>query len=256
MLLEAADGTRKVFFLHVPKTGGVSLCSLLRGFSRPEEICPPPTGDGRWRHRVSDVAHYKLFMGHFDTDFMDAVDPSGVKITILRDPRTRIISTYDFWRSISPNWDQNLAEVDDDAPSYARSVTFSEFLNTDVDWVLDGISNSAARQLLGSSYPSFVQDEAGAIREASRRLEGFDWFTTTERLSEDLPFLARYFGVQLPAGTMIHLNRTYGYEPVANRPLISRTIPTESDLAKIDRLNAIDTALYRIAVKRDCRLSS
>lgn len=245
---------RKTFLMHVPKTGGITLSSILRSHHRPDEICPAPAGDGRWRHRPADVAHYNLFIGHFDAEFIDAVDPQGFRLTILRNPRDRIVSTYDFWRSMPRDWNQQLTEIDEDAPSYARSVTFSEFLDSEISWVIDGISNSAARQLLGSSYASHAPNEEVAIFEACSRLEKFDWFTTTDCLSKDLPSLASQLGINLPSDAVIHLNGTYDYAPTANRPAITRTIPTERELARIDALNGIDTALYRVAAQHRSRI--
>jgi len=240
----------RTFFMHVPKTGGISLSSLLRGAFRPHEVCPPSIGDGRWRHRATNVAHYKLFLGHFNTDFINAVDREGFKITILRHPRDRVISTYDFWRSAPNDWNKQLTEVDEDAPSYAKRVTFSEFLKSDIPWVLDGISNSIARQLLGSDFSAYAHNQDAATREACDRLSGFDWYTTTECLSEDLPSLARLFGISEPSDTIIHLNRTYDYEPNEQRPAVVKTTPTEGELQQIDDLNTIDTALYHMAVRQ------
>jgi hypothetical protein len=238
-----------VFFMHVPKTGGVSLSAFLGGMFSAEDICPAPTGDGRWRHNPQDVAGFRFFTGHFDVDFIDALDPAGFKMTILRNPRDRIVSVYDFWRSVSPEWSARLSDIDEDAPSYAKSVDFSTFLASDKYWVVEGISNSMARQLLGAQYVRIADNESKAARAAFDRLLTFDWFTTTESLSEDFASLASLFGAAGPDPSQTVLNKTYLSSAQENRVPVAKTTPTRAELRRIDRSNRIDAELYRMAVR-------
>ena len=240
---------RRVFFMHVPKTGGVSVSTFLQSIFRPAEICPPPTGDGRWRHRPSEVAHFRLFSGHFSTDFIDALDPAGFKLTVLRHPRERVVSIYDFWRSIRSEWSAQLAEIDEDAPSFAKQTSFSEFLISDKPWVQEGIANATARQLLGTNYDSFAHNERLAAGVAFERLRCFDWFSTTNTLSADFPILAASLGVPPPAPKHKHLNSTYTPRADEIRLPVERTMPTKADLSRIDQNNRIDEALYRMALR-------
>lgn len=235
--------------MHVPKTGGISLAAFLRGMFKPEEICPAPGGDGRWRHSPREVSHYRFFPGHFSIDFIDALDPAGFKITILREPMHRVVSVYDFWRSIDSCWSAQLSDRDQDAPSFAKSVDFSAFLRSDLYWVIEGISNSMSRQLLGENYDRIAKDERRAAKAAFDRLQTFDWFTTTDALTEDFASLASLFGVPAPDPGQRILNETYAPAPNENRTSVARTIPTAADLRQIDRSNRIDTALYRMAVR-------
>jgi hypothetical protein len=236
-----------VFFMHVPKTGGISLASFLRGMFSPEDICPPSPGDGRWRHRPQDVSHFRFFTGHFSVDFIDALDPAGFKITVLRHPRQRIVSIYDFWRSIDRSWSEQLSDIDEDAPSFAKSVDFATFLRSEKHWVIEGISNTMSRQLLGDRFASIAHDKRRAARAAFDRLTGFDWFTTTEALSEDFASLASAFGVSGPGADRIFLNRTYEPAAYESRQAVTRTVPAMADLRHIDRTNHIDTELYSMA---------
>jgi len=238
---------KHVFFMHMPKTGGISLAAFLRGLFKPEEICPPPGGDGRWRHRPHDVSHFRFFAGHFSIDFIDALDPAGYKITILREPRQRVVSVYDFWRSIESNWSAQLSDSDQDAPSFAKSVEFPAFLRTDKDWVIEGISNSMSRQLLGERYASIANNARKAAKAAFDRLQTFDWFTTTAALTEDVASLASAFGVPHPG--RIVLNKTYAPYTSENRVAVARTVPSAADLREIDRSNLIDATLYRMAAR-------
>jgi hypothetical protein len=52
----------KLFFMHVPKAGGLSVSEWLRTLYRPSEVCPGSI-TGEWRTSVSDAAAYRLFAG-------------------------------------------------------------------------------------------------------------------------------------------------------------------------------------------------
>jgi hypothetical protein len=239
-----------MFFLHIPKTGGVSMTNYLSSLFRQDEICPLPPGDGRWRsadgrwyYTKSDVESYRFFHGHFDVDFIDMIDPVGLKIIILREPRARLLSLYDFWRSLSDTWaEEHLANAPVNPVRYAKMVSFSEFVHTENPWIYEAISNAATRQLLGHRFDGLAADERGAAQVAFARLQSFDWFDLTERLTHSFPELARKLGAEPPRQP--HCHRTYApglHEP---REAVEPTVPSLDDLRQCDKINRMDRLLY------------
>jgi hypothetical protein len=205
-----------------------------------------PADGGPWAHDPAAVAHYRLFSAHFDLDFIDTVDSNGFKLTILREPRARVVSLYDFWRSITDEWaDANLEAAPFNAPRYARSVTFAEFIRSDNPPMVSSVSNSMARQLLGRRFEGLADDTLGAANAAFAALLRFDWFATTEGLSAAILELAGTLGASPPERT--HRHNTY--EPEASEPRIAvgRTHPTPADLKHLASINRIDAELYRLA---------
>ncbi len=89
---------RRVAFLHIPKTGGTALHRFLTGQFREDEICPERS-NLLGACGSESLARYRLFSGHFDRMTVDRLPTPIVKITLLRNPRDRIISLYRFWRS-------------------------------------------------------------------------------------------------------------------------------------------------------------
>jgi hypothetical protein len=238
-----SSSSQRLFFIHTPKAGGVSVSEWLRTLYRPDEICPA-SADGVWRTPLSEAAAYSLFVGHFDIDFVKAVDPNGTKLTVIREPVQRVVSLYDFWRSFDPEWaDLEYGEVS--GPRYARSMSFSAFIHSEDPVVADNISNLATSQLLGSRFAFLKGEPQAAIRQAISTLLSFDWFTTTNRLSAAIEKLANMLNV--PPPEQRQLNRTYEPEPGAPRSRVRRTCPTGEDVRHLAELNSLDTALYRAA---------
>ena len=111
----------KVFLLTVPKCAGTSVAAFLSTLFEPDDICPGPSA-GIWNYRPTEVTWYKLFQGHFDHDFIDGLTTPGIKLTILRDPCSRLVSLYDFWRSYSWDYINNeLPPPPTNGPAVAKS---------------------------------------------------------------------------------------------------------------------------------------
>jgi hypothetical protein len=238
-------GDRRVFFLHVPKTGGISLTTYLSSFFPQDEICPTPPGDGRWRsandrwhYSKADLEPYRFFAGHFDVDFINMIDPTGLKITILREPRARLVSMYDFWRSMSDAWaEEHLANAPVNTVQYAKEHSFSQLVRTDNPWIYEAISNSATRQLLGHRFDALAADEREAAHMAFAQLQSFDWFALTEKLTRSFPDLAHKLGTKPPLHP--HRHRTYAPEPHEPREAVDLTVPSPDDLRQCDKINRI-----------------
>lgn len=90
----------RIVFLHVPKTGGTTLSALLVKAVDASEVCPvqfnelPLMTAGR-------IAQYRVFSGHFDRRSINVIPGMRKIVTLLREPRARIISTYRYWRAIA-----------------------------------------------------------------------------------------------------------------------------------------------------------
>jgi hypothetical protein len=231
--------------MHIPKTGGITLRSYLSGLFSSSDVCFGPPKGGAWKD--GDVPDgCRFYSGHFDVDFIKRRKVDSVILTVIREPTARIISMYDFWRSIRVEWaDEHLSSAPLNAPRFARMHDFDGFLATQNQLVRDAISNSSARQLLGEEYEGLSHDEAKAATAAFERLLSFDWYTTTERLSQDLPELARLLGAAEP--DQLHLHRTYSPTDEEPRTAVTPTIANCGQRDQIKRLNGIDTVLYELA---------
>src|SRR5215204_3175629 len=90
---EAVDQDR-IFFIHIPKTAGVSFKAVLRDAFGKESICPIAYEADFFRRPSENLHHYRVFSGHHSY-YLARILPGPLKIlTFLRDPIRRAISAY------------------------------------------------------------------------------------------------------------------------------------------------------------------
>jgi hypothetical protein len=235
----------KIFFLTVPKCAGTSVATYLTSMFRAEEICPAPWA-GIWNHLPEKVDHYRLFQGHFDHDFIDGFRKPKIKLTILREPCSRLVSLYDFWRSYS--WDFIRSELPPppvNGPAVAKSSNFTDFLQTTNSFARGHIYNSAARQILGAEFDVLAHNQDAVIDKCVCRLEAFDWVGITEEFKKSMHTLAILLGAPELA-IAVRSNRTY-YADAPGTERVTRTEPSPEQIALMQELTRCDRAIYNHA---------
>ena len=88
----------KVKFLHVPKTAGASVRNFLHAFFPKAEICPAIHPHELREIPPGDLGRYRVFAGHYDWSYLDAVEGESFTFTVLRHPVERLLSYYLFLR--------------------------------------------------------------------------------------------------------------------------------------------------------------
>lgn len=80
-----------VFFLHIPKTAGMSLRAYLRNQYQPTDVFPPETWPDVVRTGMQPFS-YRLVQGHFFYNMRWALQPGTPMVAVLREPLTRTLS--------------------------------------------------------------------------------------------------------------------------------------------------------------------
>jgi len=187
-------------FVHVPKSAGSSIknavaqrCDpssiapveldrvLFGGFDRFEEM-PARTRSTIAVDGAGAVARYDVVMGHFGLTSLSPHFAPAETMTVLREPRTRLLSHYTFWRGWT---DARHADWDPYAASRcAVTDTFGEFLEDPA--AASQTDNLAARMLL-SPHPLIPDDgfiDPEAVAELAARgaelLGGFGFADVVE----------------------------------------------------------------------------
>jgi hypothetical protein len=129
--------------LHVPRTGGTSLHQAFSLRFAPEEICPERLNrlDSL---PAEELARYRLFSGHHRFEHLALMPAPRLAVTVLREPRARLVSLYRHWRRHWPA----LAEGNEGL-RLARALPLAGFLRSGHIEVVEAFDNAMARQLAG-----------------------------------------------------------------------------------------------------------
>jgi hypothetical protein len=86
---------RKIAFLHIPKSGGVSVEQVLKKHFPSKDVAPYyfPHEYAKLGE-ATDLSPYKLIIGHFDYDLVARLDGSFVKSVLFREPLQLVVSLY------------------------------------------------------------------------------------------------------------------------------------------------------------------
>jgi hypothetical protein len=209
---------RPIAFLHVPKCGGTSLAVAVRA-ALPEHRWAPWTFDpdqfGPYADReLSDelrartlpepgaLRAYDAAIGHFSLPSLLARFDAADVVTVLREPRCRLLSHHQYWRHL----DHELDLAHDtwaDINALARELEFG-------DWLADPrvayqTDNLFARMLVPDhpavSTGAFIRpaDAPAVLAAAVAQLDRLGWVDVIERDDAMWDDLGRRLGVAVAA---------------------------------------------------------
>lgn len=141
----------QLYFLHIPKTAGTTLISLLDLHFAPDEICPIQLDTKIHELIPEKIAHYRLIRGHLDYDFYKLLAKKPIYITMLRDPLERVISLYEYWR-------QNVEILGADQPHNstifrdAVSGSLYDFVCFKSDLIRFEVENNQVRRIVSNNH--------------------------------------------------------------------------------------------------------
>ena len=94
----------KLIFLHIPKTGGTTVHSILSSHFDSSKVCPAKLntlGD----FTATELSTFSFFSGHFSVASCHLIPGLKKKlVTFIREPQARLRSAYYFWKSHDPSF--------------------------------------------------------------------------------------------------------------------------------------------------------
>jgi hypothetical protein len=272
-LAEAAPATLSVpvraespkCFLHIPKSGGSSIHSALQAALPPESLAPQRVDLSLFcdfedfelmqpeaRAQIAatsdearSLAHYQAVSGHFSLDTLLQITDISSICTVLREPRTRLLSLYMYWRT--PGTTEFWAPYR--AADYAQRPLW-EFLSEPI--LAPAIDNQVCRMLLygdprlpESGFAAQADIEAIAA-DAIERLDTLGFVGVLELGGDIWHGFARLFDVELTP-TKLNVTEELG-KPMTTEQ--GGELLTDEALDLIGQRSAADLLVYDHALSR------
>jgi Sulfotransferase family len=234
---------RKLFFLHVRKTGGAALTGAIsQRFSRREcqLLYYPPEPS------VYDLDGFRYVSGHVPLSFLDRFRDRPFVFTLLRDPVERALSAYSFLRTRPPGFERQMMLFGRGPQAYerarvclqlARRHSIGDFIERAPEIAIEYFGNQQARAL-GDADPEGGDER---LEDGLAGLQRCDFVGLAERLDESASLLVRRLGWR----EVTPLPRTNVTTVRLRRDQVS-----QRELDALLELTSIDRELYRHGVER------
>lgn len=220
-------------FVHIPKTAGTTLGTLLRRHYDPAFRRINTSGahePAELRRRVAETLDrpgLEAVQGHITAGVLHLLPADAVLVTILREPVERTLSQYHHLITRTGRWQHDWL-----APP-SPQLTIAECLGAR-GYIAD---NLQTRMLCGTLSPIEPLPADAFDRAKSLLRDRFDYVGTTERFDEFLVLLNLDLGWS-----------TLAYESARVAPgRPRREDMSAEDLARIEAANALDLELYEFA---------
>jgi hypothetical protein len=176
-------------FIHIPKTGGLTMRSILDRHFAFAEICPADSWPMLRGLSKEQLSRYRLVRGHFAFNIDARLLSKPVYMTLLRDPIERTLSQYDYVRRDPSNG--RLHEI-------VRDKTLEDYL--DDEFLREETIRDIQTRFVApaAQVPDDVEVVAPlshlGIAQAKINLQQCAFVGVTERMKDSLRLLAHTFG--------------------------------------------------------------
>ena len=222
-----AGKMKPVVFVHIPKTAGSTLYSILRdshGLSQLYKIHMNAESLAQF-HNLDEQTKRKLrvIYGHVDMSVANLLPPDAMYVTMVREPIDRVISYYYYTKYM----------CDDQWHEIALRTPLERFIP--VSGIKD-LDNGMVRRLSGvGDGPALGECTREMLEHAKRNADRFSLIGLTTRFDESYALMAKLFGWPIRCYRREKHNRRRPVEMVV-APAVREQLMT---------FNALDQELYR-----------
>lgn len=194
-------GRDTLVFIHLRKTGGISLRNMLDAQFLADRRCLVRE-DQLHLMSLAELGQYDFFSGHFDQSSLRMIPRNEIKtVTLFREPRARLISLYRFFRS-HPVRDEF---ADDPLISFANELDAEEFFEQPEVRSSSAVYNNYLIAF-GGSYSWFARNHTSLSKEdllrtlerAKRQIAALTTLGITEQFNQSVNFIFRSLNMHMP----------------------------------------------------------
>lgn len=185
----------KFLYLHVPKTGGVTFRSVIENAVSAERTLHVKVPAQLVEYSRGDLEKYDFIHGHLNINHTYKAK-SHKKVTTLRDPIERCISTYAFWRGLDhdqDSWGRSGAQ----RIRAAKTLGLNGLIEVEEQSISKHFNNFQTRLLSGANDWETSLREVH-LRQAIENLKRMDFYGINSKLEESIDMLCFKFGLFRP----------------------------------------------------------
>lgn len=238
-LFRTREADRLLFFVHIPKTAGTSLVTAIQAHFLHNRICPREYTEALTSLDPMELRKkYDFIPAHAGMDVAQRIATDV--ITVLREPTNRVLSLYNYWRSV-PDDSAVVYQSGkvDPAVSLAKSLSFQDFVLSDHPRIQHDINNGQTFQIASSNNAvgrrALVEkSDAEILQIAKDNLHKMKAVGRTENLNA--------FSQQMLERLDMKLDIPFHNK--TQKSFIDRHALSQDVKARLQDLNELDYALY------------
>lgn len=238
-----------IVFLHLHKTGGLTLDDVLAAHVAPARICPVKD-DHLHLYTRAELDGFDLLSGHFDVGALRLLSRPARTVSVFREPRARLISFYRFHAGHALGGRHGVNEFAQWANAMGPEAFFEDDRVRRAPEVFNhylAVFSLTYAQLRGAPGVSVERVPARALERALARVRGLDAIAILERFDQGVTLACARLGLAAP-GAVKPRNQT---DRLARRmkgappPEVAVTPRLEAALADLVRF---DEPIYAAAL--------
>lgn len=230
-------------FLHIEKTAGTTAHHVLAAHFPEDQVCPARFGNVISLWEPARLARYRFFSFHASSRVISPIPGPKKVVTFLREPVARLLSHYNFWRSIR---DEVIEQEHWDHIRYVKQMPLKDLLAPAPLAATPDFWNLHAQRLAGDLFFSPAgrawRDENELLDTALANLENLASVGITEyphlsfqQIAEDLGLPNHYDGMRLNVTANKVTDEPDRFEPLTESALDDETAECLDRATRLDR---------------------